>query len=73
MNKIDAPLPDLQMELLAEKLEAYAEALIPAERDVVRGIIDRIIDPWDRLRRREGHQLFDKEEMAFLEHLEREQ
>jgi hypothetical protein len=65
-------LPDERTASLVRKLEQFGESLSAAEREVVRRIADLLIDPWTMMRRRQGNGLFDSEELAFLQKLERE-
>ncbi|MFH0899957.1 MAG: radical SAM protein [Pseudomonadota bacterium] len=64
---------DQVFQSLVAKLEMFAETINPAERQLVRLLIDRTVDPIERVRRQEGDRLFDESEVTFLEKLCSEQ
>ena len=53
-----------------ERLEEFAETLDVEERAMVRDMIDRSFDPLERMKLREGEELFDEEELQVLSRLE---
>lgn len=53
-----------------ERLEEFAETLDVEERAMVRDMIDRSFDPLERMKLREGEELFDEEELRVLSRLE---
>jgi hypothetical protein len=66
-----APIaPANALESLLSKLDTFAESLDETERRMLFKVIDKTIDPAERVRQRVGDEMFDEEEKAFLESLE---
>jgi hypothetical protein len=62
--------PANALESLLSKLDTFAESLDETERRMLFKVIDKTIDPAERVRQRAGDEMFDEEEKAFLESLE---